>query len=192
MMVQMASAPTMTLATTMMAIMAVLPNPDLVDDCPFEPEAAETLAVPAEAVLAVVRTSEAAGAKVSWVGVTVERMMLVVGTMVDVLVEVVAKTWRGVEEMVGTIELVLKTELDDGSSSKGVVTAAVEVKVADEAPRTSRPDQHVTLEPTCDPNLVVVNLQTSSVSRAELVAITAVEEACSPPATALVVPSATT
>jgi hypothetical protein len=135
MMVQMARAPTMTLATTIMTIMAVLPTLNLLEPCSLDPAAAETLAL-AVAARAVVLTNEAAEDKVwSWVGVTVLRMILVVGT--TVLVEVVARTAAGVvDEVVGTIELVLGVELDEMaaitevSASRAVVAAvAVEVTI---------------------------------------------------------------
>jgi hypothetical protein len=77
-MVQMARAPTMTLATTIMTIMAVLPTLNLLEPCSLDPAAAETLAL-AVAARAVVLTNEAAEDKVwSWVGVTVLRMIQLV------------------------------------------------------------------------------------------------------------------
>jgi hypothetical protein len=63
MMVQMARAPTMTLATTMMTIMAVLPTLNLLEPCSLDPAAAETLAL-AVTDRAVVLTNEAAEDKV--------------------------------------------------------------------------------------------------------------------------------
>lgn len=87
MIVQMANAPTTTLATTMIAINAVFDKPPLLPSSPVE-AAAETLAE-AAAVLAVVLTREAAELKASCEGVTVDRMIEVVGTTVEVLVEVV-------------------------------------------------------------------------------------------------------
>lgn len=123
----------MTLATTIMTIMAVLPTLNLLEPCSLDPAAAETLAL-AVAARAVVLTNEAAEDKVwSWVGVTVLRMILVVGT--TVLVEVVARTAAGVvDEVVGAIELVLGVELEEMAaitevSASRAVVAAVAVEV---------------------------------------------------------------